>query len=129
MPSAPKREHAPLFAAGFHPLPLTAIRRFCVDAFQLSSTRANIMNGIETVVQRLEAAVIIGELWLDGGFLTEKIDPEDVDMVLRVAGAIYDSGTVEQHDVIDWINSNLKAALLCDSYSFFEYPDGHALHD
>ncbi len=35
------------------------------------------MAGLEAVIKRLVDTRIEGELWIDGSFLTEKIDPGD----------------------------------------------------
>ena len=63
-----------------------------------------------------------GELWVDGSFLTEKINPGDVDVVLRIQSSVYDDGTSEQRMMVDWIRGNLKEYNLCDSYVFHEFP-------
>jgi hypothetical protein len=87
------------------------------------------MVGIETVATRLVAAKIIGKLWIDGSFLTDKINPNDTDVVLEVdASSMYDNGSSEQKDAIDWIIGNLKnTPLKCDSYPLFTYPVPHVL--
>jgi hypothetical protein len=60
--------------------------------------------------------------------LTEKINPKDVDVILKVDAAVYNSGTQEQHDAIDWVIANQKPTLKCDSYALIQYPLGDALH-
>jgi hypothetical protein len=98
----------------------------CVTAFPLSSTRGNIMRGLRIVIRRLIAARIVGELWINGSFLTEKIDPQDSDAVLAADSRIVDTGgTLLQVKTLDWLKSNLKAKHLCDSYIFFNFPKGH----
>jgi uncharacterized protein DUF6932 len=82
-----------------------------------------------TFVATLETAKVPGEIWADGSFLTEKINPKDIDLVLRVDGELYNSGTVEQRQAIDWVIANQKLTLKCDSYVLFGYPVGHPLHD
>lgn len=105
------------------------VEQVCVDMFPLSSVRATIFNGLVTLVQTLETAGVPGHLWIDGSFLTEKIDPKDVDVILKVDGSVYNSGTPEQRAAIDWVNANQKLTLKCDSYALFEYPPGDPLHD
>ena len=101
----------------------------CVDLFPLSTTRRPIMDGLVTLHDKLVSVGIAGELWVDGSFLTEKIDPNDVDVVVKCAGEFYDSGTHEQRDALWWVIDNQKATLRCDSYAPFEYPSGHPLHE
>lgn len=101
------------------------LRVLCVDSFPQSKTRQDIMLGLEEIVAELRNAQVEGELWIDGSFTTEKIDPEDSDIVLCVQGDFYDSAHPQQRDTIDWIDSNLKFSHQCDSYVHFEFPKGH----
>ncbi len=88
------------------------------------------MAGLAQFVQRLVDAKVLGDLWVDGSFLTEKIDPIDVDVVVAVDGdAVYDRGSVEQRAALDWAIGNQKTTLKCDSYVLMEYPLGHRLYD
>lgn len=106
---------------------LEDVRRLCVDTFKLSKTREGIMNGLETVVTKLRDANVKGLLWLDGSFVTEKIDPCDVDMVLEIARQDYDVLAPNEQQAVIWFSHNLKAAHKCDSFVFFTYPEGHEL--
>jgi hypothetical protein len=106
-PSA-KPEFPPLLEVGRHQLPLSQLRKVCVDAFPYSTTRKGIMDGVDIVVARLLQEGVKGELWVDGGFLTLKMDPEDADMVLCVNGDFYDSCSPDQRAVIDWVEEQFK---------------------
>jgi hypothetical protein len=117
-----------LFPLGFHPLSLEEVARVCVDLFPLSGTRATLMHGLEQFVQHLVAAGVVCDVWIDGSFLTEKIDPADVDVIVRCDHTIYDAGTTEQRDALDWVIENQKVTLRCDSYALFNYTAGHPLH-
>jgi hypothetical protein len=67
---------------------------------------------------------IQGELWVDGSFLTEKIDPPDVDCVIVVSHACFATFSPEQEQIMNWLcedNSQpAKAAFDCDSYGLYE---------
>ncbi len=102
---------------------IEVLRQQCVDRFPLSKTRAEIMVGLAEVIERLIQYRVVGELWVDGSFLTEKINPGDVDIVLRVPSSVYDDGTSEQREIVDWIYGNLREHNLCDSYMFYEFPE------
>lgn len=128
MGAPPKTDYPPLLAAGFTTLSLDDVRGMCVDAFPLSTTRNTIMDGLTQVITRLQAANIDAEVWLDGSFMTSKIDPDDVDIVVPFPAQFYDSGTPEQRKALEWVHTNLKGAYYCDSYVFAEFPAGHALH-
>jgi hypothetical protein len=124
-------DYPSLYQLGWHYRTLSELRRDCVDPFTLSSTRAAIMSGLEVVARHLVVAGIVGDLWVDGSFLTEKIDPKDSDVLLCIdAPSMYNYGSVERKNAIDWVNSNLKdTSLLCDSYVLFTYPIPHLMYD
>ncbi|SPF43697.1 conserved hypothetical protein [Candidatus Sulfopaludibacter sp. SbA4] len=77
------------------------------------------MTGLRTVVTRIvQCGITEGEIWINGSFLTEKIDPKDVDLILMYAARFYDSGTEAQTALIDWLNSKQnepKALFHCDT--------------
>ncbi len=78
------------------------------------------MAGLKQFVERLVNANLTAEVW---------IDPNDVDVIVRCdANEMYDFGTVEQREALDWVIVNQKSTLKCDSYTLFEYPPTHPLH-
>lgn len=81
------------------------------------------MDGLERIAAKLREKKVEGDIWVDGSFMTEKINPEDSDIVLHVQASFYDNAGPEQIEVIEWVKGNLKAALDCDSYLFVEYPN------
>jgi hypothetical protein len=84
------------------------------------------MAGLEALVQQLVAVGIVAELWVDGSFLTEKIDPEDVDASLRIMSEMWDNASTEQRRTLEWLaGADLKAAYACDLYLWIDYPLGH----
>lgn len=107
---------------------LAQVRAICVTPFKSSLTRKSIMEGLVKVIDKLSAAGIVGSLWLDGSFLTEKIDPDDVDYLLHVGSDIYDLEPAKQI-VIDWASApDLKDSHSCDAYKWIEYRAGHPLY-
>jgi uncharacterized protein DUF6932 len=80
------------------------------------------------IIERLVSERVYGELWVDGSFMTEKIDPNDADIVLLLRAEAYESYSATQRAVVDWLLSNLKQSHRVDSYVGFAYPLGHASH-
>ena len=117
-----------LLPLGMHKMSITELRKLCVDRFDLSTTRDAIMQGLEQVVNILHAQSIKGKLWVDGSFLTEKINPHDSDVVLFVQGLFYDNATITQRQAIDFLSSDLKTTYYCDSYVSYEWPEAHLMH-
>lgn len=87
------------------------------------------MGGLESTIAELEQARIEGDLWVDGGFLTESENPADVDVVLKVAANFYTGATEAQRQKLQWFESGEpKSSYKCDSYKWIEWPQGHALY-
>ena len=85
------------------------------------------MDGFEAVVGELRANRIEGEIWVDGSFLTQKIDPEDVDILFRTSGDFVNRVTTTQEQLIGWFlqDDDVKDTYKCDTYLLIDYPDGH----
>ena len=125
--SYPKPEFPPLLERGFQHWTMPQVRAGLVTAFATSLTRRGIMAGLERFVGRLDEAGITGELWLDGSFLTEKIDPEDVDCLVRVPSDLYD-GDAAKRTVVDWASEvDRRDTRSCDADKWVEYTQGHPL--
>lgn len=129
MASSDKPEFPPILPVGLHPMSVVEIRAMCVGAFPLSTTRNEIMSGLEVLVGALTKGQIPTEVWVDGSFVTQKVDPEDVDVVLCMQGEAYNNGTQEQRNAVDVVRKvDLKSPLHCHSFVFFEYPESHPLY-
>jgi hypothetical protein len=119
-------EFPPLWSQGFHELSLTDVENACVSAFDLSTTRKDLMAALQLVVEQLNENGIAGEIWLDGSFVTEKINPKDVDFILVADSSVYDEGTDEQRAVLDGLTDGelWRPPLLCDTNAaYIDPPD------
>jgi hypothetical protein len=118
-----KEEFPPLLTAGFHMLTLAQLRELCVGPFSLSRTRASLMDNLERICDKLLEAGVIGELWVDGSFLTNKIDPSDIDIVLRAESAFFEGASKLTQEAMRWVDTNLKNEYSCDSHVFLDWPE------
>ena len=86
------------------------------------------MRGLDEVVRKLNGCHgLRGNLWLDGSFLTEKIDPEDVDYLLCVASDLYENDPAVRA-AVDWASAEDRHfSHYCDAYKWIEYTSGHPL--
>lgn len=126
-----KREYPPLLPKGFHPLDIDGMRKICVEAFPENARRVEIMSGFELIYESLQSAEIPGEIWIDGSFLTKKVDPDDIDFVVMTPNAIFDDGTPEQKSLIDWLIDNEddpKKSFRCHSHVELMYDQESPLH-
>jgi hypothetical protein len=119
----------PLFPPGLNTVTTDELRSICVDAFPLSATRKAIFQNLLEVMQRLADNSIVGDLWVDGSFVTSKFNPRDVDIVLCVSFDLYDNCSAGQRAVFDWIESEvLHTDYRCDGYILMEWPVDHPFH-
>jgi len=121
----PKEEYPPLLPLGFHEKTLKELHELCVSPFDSKSkTRKIIMQGLEIVVADMLAAKIEAKIWVDGSFVSEKIDPGDVDILAELRGEFYDVTTPEQRRLLDALNGNIhKDSLRVDSRAWSFYDD------
>ena len=79
------QDFPPLLPDGLHPRTLDEVQTQCVDAFANSQSRPQLLAGLRTLVQILSTDGLRGDLWIDGSFVTRKLNPADVDVVLHVS--------------------------------------------
>lgn len=123
-------DFSPLLQPGFHLSSLPGLETMCVDAFNpKSTTRENIMEGLKQVLNQLASVSLQCDVWVDGGFLTEKINPKDSDIVIRASGPYVESASQSIKDVVKWLGTDLKPKFLCHCFFLPVYPVGHQLYD
>jgi hypothetical protein len=59
------------------------------------------MKAFRVVLDCLAAAGVTCEIWLDGSFVTAKINPTDIDFIAVVESRIYDEGSAEVRAILD----------------------------
>ncbi|KAF0178283.1 MAG: hypothetical protein FD161_2030 [Limisphaerales bacterium] len=83
------------------------------------------MEGLEQVITKLVESGVESEVWIDGSFLTEKTDPEDSDILVKVTSEFTERLNSQQEAVLNWIDTNLKDSHLCHSFVLASFPEGH----
>ena len=120
-----KLEHPPLLVPGRHVMSLEQMRSICVEDFPLSNRRSFLWDNFVEVYTVIKANGLNGELWIDGSFLTQKTDPDDIDFTMRVNGHEYDNASEEQLSVYNWLQSDKPHIdFNLHTFLFFEYPNG-----
>lgn len=105
---------------------LTKLRNLCVDGFPESTVRADIMAGFESIFERAINLNLTGHVWLDGSFVTQKVDPGDVDFIFLLPSHFMDQGTPEQGEFIEWLIANEddpRKSFLCHTDVLLVYPE------
>ena len=117
----------PLLPPGVHSISMSWLQDRCVSAFGLSRTRPHILEGLNRICRMLQDLAIPCSLIIDGSFLTEEIEPNDIDFTVCVTPEFYESCTPKQLECLEWIRDSfdIKKTHLCDCYLCVEYPEGH----
>lgn len=119
MGGADKKEFAPLLKPGLHPHTVEQVERLCVSRFPASLTRQSIMVNLRNILAQMQSQGMRGDVWVDGSFLTEKLNPDDVDLVLVVSGDEYMAMTPSSRNFFQWFSTNsLYDRYKCDNYGF-----------
>jgi hypothetical protein len=120
---AHKPEFPPILDQGFHTLTPKEVMELCVTAFPDSTIRADIMAGLTTILERIEVLEMVCEIWLDGSFTTQKIEPDDVDFIVFAPMSMLEVESPELNDFIHWMNENEdepKKLFRCHTQIVFE---------
>ena len=112
---------------GRHVVTVEDIERVLVDGFAVSGTRRPLFERWKQVLAAIESLVPVEMQWIDGSFVTTKLDPGDIDVVSHLDG--------EAMDALDPVQQTLLAGLIaghpsrdihaCDSFWVPVYPEGH----
>lgn len=86
------------------------------------------MQGFQRIVGDLRRLQIRADIVVDGSFVTQEIDPDDIDFAVVVSPEFYESCSPEQLTYLEWIRDefSIKTTHLCDCYLCVEYPKDHA---
>jgi len=91
------------------------------------------MLGLEDLIAQFVALGVPATFWLDGSFVTHKVDAHDVDMVIFVSAEFYTNATPQQRYLLDWINAYQSLApgpdAVCHAYVVAYWPPGHLYYE
>jgi hypothetical protein len=76
--------------------------RFVTDPqFAASTTRLDIWTEFTDATALLQSAIRVHAAWLSGSFLTDKLDPSDIDVAFLVSGRDYARASVDNKKIVD----------------------------
>ena len=123
MAAGNKPEFAPLLPPGRHLLSLRDIKKICVEPLVGSPTRERLLDSLERLVNASIVHKISCELWIDGSFLTEKHDPADIDLSVKIDADVLQALDRDAVNLLRSIaNGGFEPDL--DSYIVTSYPIG-----
>lgn len=76
---------SPLLNAGIHDFNRSDLEKTFLQAFPSSNTRRSLIHGLNSYIEQLSKFNIEIEMWLDGSFTTNKLNPNDIDLVMFAA--------------------------------------------
>ena len=107
--SYPYSDFPGLLPLGVHDVTIEQLRSRCVTNFPVSVNRPRIFEGFLKIVRRLLDQEVAGNLVVDGRFLTEEIEPKDIDFALCVSPELYatDNGCGGSHSDIKFLEHSV----------------------
>ncbi|MBX9893761.1 MAG: hypothetical protein K2Y09_01080 [Nitrosomonas sp.] len=75
-------EHSPLLPPGIHDVQEPELGNHFLKKFPTSTTRASLISGLQRYITLLKSYGVQFELWIDGSFTTDKVNPNDIDLVV-----------------------------------------------
>jgi hypothetical protein len=112
-----KRDFEPLLEPGFHAFDGPRLARAAVLDFPNNTRRRAVFDALITLRDELEDLRLVGEIWIDGSFMTRKPEPNDVDVLLRTPSLNEFTYTPVQLDYIRRFRGHdLLASPLLDYY-------------
>ena len=76
-----KTDAPPLLQAGLHHITTHALKKVAVDAFPTDVRRHLLFSKFLAWRDDLRKLGFSGKVWLDGSFMTEKVAPDDIDLI------------------------------------------------
>ena len=113
-----KTQFPALLLPGFRRFELSELHDVFVAPFTDSVRRSILLAGLTKFIGEIKALDITGELWFDGSFVTEKLDPDDIDLVVVFDRTSVATLTLEQQQKVQHLfnQPSSKAKYNCDVY-------------
>lgn len=122
-------EFPPLLAAGFWKMSASELHALVVNKFPGSTRRPALWSDFSFALDELKRLYIPCVVWVDGSFLTEKIEPKDVDFVIEVELEFLDTCNAEQAALLERFSDRaLRTRPVLHSFVMPSAPPGHSFH-
>ncbi|MDR3112855.1 MAG: hypothetical protein LBU09_00580 [Endomicrobium sp.] len=112
-----------LLPAGLHTKTMREIQTLCIESFaKISPKRELLFNSLITnLLQPLEQTGLKCNVWIDGSFVTEKTEPNDIDLVIEANDTInQNQNAINLLSPILMNNAVFKSICKCDVYFFYK---------
>jgi len=100
--SQQKRDFPPLLGAGLHAMSIEDLGELTTSAFPQSKNRPLLFGFLEIYLSHLSRLGLVADVWIDGSFMCQKDEPEDVDIVV-----LWDAASVRDLGDDEWTKVDL----------------------
>lgn len=95
------------------------LRHDCVEAFDCSTQRPLIMEGVSTCHDQIKGASLTGDMWVGGEFVTADPEPASAMVLLKVPASVHVTG--RQTSTMEWLRGeHANAEYFCETYCLHE---------
>jgi len=111
-------EYPALLKAGMHDMTLLDMKNICVDAFNDSERREILFSRLKSYIGQFEEFSLDMEIWIDGSFVTKKINPSDIDLVVIFDEKSVNALSSEEQNTLKQLfeKETIKIRYECDVY-------------
>jgi hypothetical protein len=113
--------------AGIHDATVSTIQSTFVNAFSANERRRQIFDGWITFRSLVRSLVQVDDEFIDGGFVTGKPTPKDVDVSLWISADNLMSMDATRQRILDDLIANARLNYKVDAYTVPHCPPGHPL--
>ena len=109
-------EAKPILEPGLNDLALSDLEMYFLSSFPESTTRPALIEGLKAYLAHLKSLGVQIELWVDGSFVTTKLNPSDVDLVLFAPAAGLDTLEPQKQEAFSALvdRATIKQYFGCD---------------
>jgi hypothetical protein len=113
-----RRIPAPLFDAGLHAIEEGEIDAIFSSPFVHSSRRLQLVESLKRFLQFVRGIGVSCDIWIDGSFSTDKLEPDDIDIVVFIFPGQINSLSADRYKDLSLLNDRalMKAQYSCDVY-------------
>jgi hypothetical protein len=112
----------PLLAPGRHVMNIASFEALTVHAFPNSTTRSALYAEFQKLFYDIGSRNFPCEIWLNGSFLTHKIDPQDIDLtVIAHVYALESLDLAHRNFFLDTLNGGKSYSRVLDTYRIIQF--------
>lgn len=123
-------EFPPLLESGLQRMNIAELQKLVVEQFSYSTSRVELWKNFSELLDTLARLKLPCDIWVDGSFLTKKINPKDVDFLVELPIEILSALNEDQKNLIDNLSRRaFYTGKKLDSYVKIKIPNqGHHYH-